>query len=81
MSNFQIFGCCYSLQNTLDTAQILQILSYEVNQLHYQGFSLLPNRSVVVKTVGAHINAIRFIFFEADVRTFDTKITALRKRN
>ena len=32
--------------------------------------------STVVKTVGAQINAIRFIFFEADVRTFEIRITA-----
>ena len=37
--------------------------------------------NAVVKTVGAQINAIWFIFFQADVRMFGIRITAWRKRN
>ena len=37
--------------------------------------------NVVVDIVRVRINAIRFIFFDADVRTFEIRITARRKRN
>ena len=45
-----------------------------------QNFSfLLP--SAVVDTVTVLINVIPFIFFEADVRSFEIRITAWRERN
>ena len=37
--------------------------------------------NVVVDIVRVRINAIRFIFFEADIRNFEVRITAWRKRN
>ena len=37
--------------------------------------------NAVVEPVRVQINAIRFIFFEADVRSFEIRTTAWRKRN
>ena len=37
--------------------------------------------NVVVNIIRVRINAIRFIFFETDVRTFEIRINAWRKRN
>ena len=37
--------------------------------------------NVIVYVIRVRINAIRFIFFEADVRNFEIRIIACRKRN
>ena len=45
-----------------------------------QNFSFIVS-NVVVDIVRIRINPIRFIFFEAEVRTFEIRITAWRKHN
>ena len=54
----------------------LHIQSAENHRIFPSIFRLQQSRPLRVR-----INAIRFIFFEAEVRTFEIRITASRKRN
>ena len=74
MNDDFLLCCCVVKEETILPPGFYSIGSFLQSAKTIEFFFILPN--VVVDIVRVRINAIRFIFFEADVRTFEIRITA-----